>query len=262
MARWSTVQDIFETPDAPGGFEPTIEAGYERSVVRSSPFSALAGIRTRNYEPARFKPPPKIFPTVVVLPQRPAASILSEPDIDDKTVVFEEEDPIDYGETSVPEPRAIVPRVLAKPSILDPIPDYPYGSIPPVDARNEPVAEWSTIFSNVAAAYVGARYAPSPVRGLVAAAQPVDATGIGNTVTINPAVAAAPGVVMQGDCSTCPTTGPRYAKICVATGEISPLRRRRRRRLLTAGDLSDIASLKAIVGGGAALNAAVVKAMK
>lgn len=46
------------------------------------------------------------------------------------------------------------------------------------------------------------------------------------------------------------------------TGKITPCRRRRRRRLLTSSDLADLASLKAIVGGGAAMNAAVVKAVR
>lgn len=46
------------------------------------------------------------------------------------------------------------------------------------------------------------------------------------------------------------------------TGKVTPCRRRRRRRLLTSSDLSDLASLKTVVGGGAALNAAVVKAVR
>ncbi len=70
------------------------------------------------------------------------------------------------------------------------------------------------------------------------------------------------GNMMAGNCSTCPPNGPRYGKICIATGEITPLRRRRKKKLLTNSDLSCIAALKALVGGGAALNAAVVKAMR
>ncbi len=59
----------------------------------------------------------------------------------------------------------------------------------------------------------------------------------------------------------CPPTGPKYAKICLATREITPLRRRRRRRLLTSSDIKDLSALKSIVGG-AALQAAVVQAVR
>lgn len=61
--------------------------------------------------------------------------------------------------------------------------------------------------------------------------------------------------------AACPPTGPRYGKICLATGEVTPLRRRRRRRLLTSSDIKDLAALKAIVGG-AALQGAVVQAIR
>ncbi len=65
------------------------------------------------------------------------------------------------------------------------------------------------------------------------------------------------GVAVAG----CPPTGPKYAKICIATGEITPLRRRRRRRLLTSSDIKDLSALKSIVGG-AALQGAVVQAVR
>lgn len=134
-----------------------------------------------------------------------------------------------------------------------------YVVLNPPEEEIEVAIDWGTLIGGVANQYVATRYAPPS--GL--AAQPVDVSGFGNTVNVQPPVAAPRSAVMQsGSCSTCPPGSPRYAKICLATNEITPLRRRRRRRLLTAGDLSDIASLKAIVGGGAALNAAVVKAMK
>ncbi len=59
----------------------------------------------------------------------------------------------------------------------------------------------------------------------------------------------------------CGPTGPKYAKICLATGDITPLRRRRRRRLLTSSDIKDLSALKSITGG-AALQAAVVQAVR
>lgn len=55
---------------------------------------------------------------------------------------------------------------------------------------------------------------------------------------------------------------PRTVTVDTVTGKVTPCRRRRRRRLLTSSDLADLASLKAIVGGGAAMNAAVVKAVR
>ena len=58
------------------------------------------------------------------------------------------------------------------------------------------------------------------------------------------------------------TTPPAKVTVDTRTGAVVPCRRRRRRRLLTSSDLADLASLKAIVGGGAAMNAAVVKAVR
>ncbi len=53
----------------------------------------------------------------------------------------------------------------------------------------------------------------------------------------------------------------RYVTLDRETGKIS-CKRRRRRRLLTNRDLADLASLKTITGGGAALNAAVIRAVR
>ncbi len=53
----------------------------------------------------------------------------------------------------------------------------------------------------------------------------------------------------------------RYVTLDRETGKIT-CKRRRRRRLLTNRDLADLASLKTITGGGAALNAAVIRAVR
>lgn len=128
----------------------------------------------------------------------------------------------------------------------------------PVELEEEPeVTIWSTLLGNVASQYIDTRFAP---QALAAPAQIPNVGGFGNTVNVTQPRAVQ--TMQSGSCSTCPTGSPRYSKICNATGEITPLRRRRRRRLLTAGDLSDIAALKAIIGGGAGLGAAVVKAMR
>ncbi len=69
------------------------------------------------------------------------------------------------------------------------------------------------------------------------------------------------GAITMATGTGCPPVGPKYAKICLATREITPLRHRRRRRLLTSSDIKDLAALKAIVGG-AALQGAVVQAIR
>ncbi len=69
-----------------------------------------------------------------------------------------------------------------------------------------------------------------------------------------------PGVTMAAS-GACGPTGPKYGKICLATGVVTPLRRRRRRRLLTSSDIKDLSALKSIVGG-AALQGAVVQAVR
>lgn len=64
--------------------------------------------------------------------------------------------------------------------------------------------------------------------------------------------------------STMGTPAPLPAQVTVdtRTGAVKPCRRRRRRRLLTPTDLSDLAALSAIVGKGDALKLAVAKAVR
>ena len=95
----------------------------------------------------------------------------------------------------------------------------------------------------------------------------------GGETAVQPGIAPAPAVVapppiaqpgrvtMQPGAAGCGPTGPKYAKICLATGVVTPLRRRRRRRLLTSSDIKDLSALKSIVGG-AALQGAVVQAVR
>jgi len=58
------------------------------------------------------------------------------------------------------------------------------------------------------------------------------------------------------------TSLPTTVTVNTQTGKVTPCRRRRRRRLLTSSDLNDLAALKTIVGGGQALNGAVIKAVR
>lgn len=56
---------------------------------------------------------------------------------------------------------------------------------------------------------------------------------------------------------------PAQVTVDTRTGQIKPCRRRRRRRLLTPTDLSDLAALQALVGkGSSSLNMAVAKAVR
>lgn len=55
---------------------------------------------------------------------------------------------------------------------------------------------------------------------------------------------------------------PRQVTVDTFTGKVTPCRRRRRRRLLTPTDLSDLAALATIVGKGDALKLAVTKAVR
>lgn len=71
-----------------------------------------------------------------------------------------------------------------------------------------------------------------------------------------------------GGGSPSPTVGaggvapPARVTVDTRTGAVTPCKRRRRRRLLTSSDLNDLAALKTIVGGGQALNGAVIKAVR
>jgi hypothetical protein len=57
-------------------------------------------------------------------------------------------------------------------------------------------------------------------------------------------------------------TPPAKITVDTKTGKVTACRRRRRRRLLTPTDLNDLAALKTIVGGGQAINFAVMKAVR
>jgi len=72
-----------------------------------------------------------------------------------------------------------------------------------------------------------------------------------------------PGLVAQ-DPSGGYGAHPGLGKVTVdtKTGKVTKCGRRRRRRLLTPTDLNDLAALKTIVGGGQAMNFAVMKAVR
>jgi hypothetical protein len=66
----------------------------------------------------------------------------------------------------------------------------------------------------------------------------------------------------DGLVGTGPTQGSGKVTVDTKTGKVTKCGRRRRRRLLTPTDLNDLAALKTIVGGGQAMNFAVMKAVR
>ncbi len=64
--------------------------------------------------------------------------------------------------------------------------------------------------------------------------------------------------ILQADGADMPTN----VQVNTRTGQVTKCRRRRRRRLLTPTDLSDLAALKTITGNNDALKMAVVKAVR
>lgn len=65
-----------------------------------------------------------------------------------------------------------------------------------------------------------------------------------------------------GNTST-PSSVPANVTVNTRTGQVTACRRRRRRRLVTPTDISDLAALQALVGkGSSAMNLAVAKAVR
>lgn len=138
------------------------------------------------------------------------------------TIPKPEPEPVVIAELPVEVAPVVIPEVISIPEILE----------------EEPVAQID--WGQVAGQFVG---------GVL------DPFGAGAATTSffapsQPAVGAPGGSV------------PAKVTVDTRTGQVTVCRRRRRRRLLTSSDLADIAALKAIIGGGAALNSAVVKAVR
>lgn len=213
------------------------------------------------------RPPPLIFPTVRVLPTptptgdgdsatpgdpkvSDASTEVIDPGFEPTTTVYETAPGGIYETNRAPTDWERVYDeyvILNAPEALEE--DVPFhGAI-----------DWGEIAGTVvgglldpfgAGAATTAFFNPPGVVPSATAPPPGPPVGVGIT-----------GVTGMAANGACPPTGPKYGKICLATGVITPLRRRRRRRLLTSSDIKDLSALKSIVGG-AALQGAVVQAVR
>ncbi len=184
---------------------------------------------------------PEIFPSVRIIPQGVREGVLPDADPGDQTVV-----PPAQAEGDSRGPNGAGPvtstRVLKEADYIpDPTPqretdwDWVYKEYVKLNPPQEaPVAtDWGDIFGTAL--------------GSVAESFMQQPTGFGGTYGGGTSVVLPP---------------PTKVTVDTRTGRITPCRRRRRRRLLTASDLNDLAALKTIIGGGSAMNAAVVKAIR
>jgi hypothetical protein len=106
--------------------------------------------------------------------------------------------------------------------------------------EEQPVAFWDGV-----SAVVDIMQGQTPGGNVAAVAQPMQFAPMGSPVPASFPAAAGGKVTVD-----------------TKTGKVTPCRRRRRRRLLTPTDLNDLAALKTIVGGGQAINFAVMKAVR
>ncbi len=219
---------------------------------------------------------PVIRPTVSVSAPTVVPAVVPQP-VAQAPVVVDSTDtglePVDFSEGVIDpdlRPRYTVSEI-EEPGTFFPESPNVWQDTPPTDwdqyyrdyvELNEPEGtdmpiDWGDVISTVATGLF------TPGAAVQAASTAFTSPFAAGPPVINPTVTTtAPGRVPMVTGATCPPNQPRYAKICLATGQVMPLRRRRRRRLLTSSDLADLASLKAIVGGGAAMNSAVVKAVR
>lgn len=231
---------------------------------------------------AQSRPVPEIFPTVeysdsgVPAPSAVGDETVLPPVIDPEagqTVTVFEEEVASRGPVS-PKPTdwdEFYDRyVILNPEVPVPVfqpaevpPSVPQGGVaePGTSQEETEVAiDWGDVLGGVAKAIF-----PLPTAA-IDLYQGYNTPGFvaGPPATQGPSVGPAIpnlGGGMQGAAS-CPPTGPKYAKVCLATGAVMPLRQRRRRRLLTSSDLSDLAALKALFGNSAGVQAALVKAVR
>jgi len=193
------------------------------------------------------------------------------------TIRFEEPAPTDWSRVVFDDPPP--PIVYADVPVISPdtSPTGTTGETSSSDTveEEEPVSIWGDIadtvggwIGDVATGYIesGAIWQPTPSQPSYATPQPVPyptswsgADWLGTPATAQPTGGSA---VPQMDPGNCPPPNARYLRYNCQTGALSKIPRKRRKKLFSASDLKDIAALKTLIGGGAALNGVVVAAIR
>lgn len=221
---------------APGGFYPAISLGFLPALPQT--FFELPPIRygppaTGEGDGAYASPGMEALPPIVVDPEQGA-----------RTTVFEDAPGGIYETSRAPTDWDEVYR------------QYVILNAPEVSEVFHESIDWGEVVGTIAGGIF------DPVGAGAAATSFFQPRQVVPSMTAVPQMGGpAPGARIMAAANGCPPTGPKYGKICLATGEITPLRRRRRRRLLTSSDIKDLSALKSIVGG-AALQGAVVQAVR
>ncbi len=251
-------QEIIETPDAtfPSGFGT--DWGAYVSPGRPYPVGGLFNPVSEPPRPGP-RPAPPIFPTVRILEPGPGAedSATPGPEALPAVVVDPEQAPTATVYENVP---GGIYETNRAPTDWDAVYDqYVILNAPGGDVPFHDNIDWGSVAGTI----VGGLFDPFGMGAATTAAfSPPGVAGMQAVPNLGaPATGITGGAMPTVQAGGCPPTGPKYLKYCVATGTYSPLRRRRRRRLLTSSDIKDLSALKSIVGG-AALQGAVVQAVR
>ncbi len=249
-----TSEERYEAIEAIGG---TGGFDYGPYVAPGNLFT-VGQLYNRVVEPSIVTLPPPIFPTVrIIEPGSLEDSATPGPEALPQNVVDPESEPTTTVYENVP---GGIYETNRAPTDWDAV----YEQYVILNAPEEDVGLFDAVdWGEVAGTIVGGIFDPFGVGAATQAA--FSPPGVVPSATqglssIPPVTGITGGAVMQTG-AACPPTGPKYGKICLATGVITPLRRRRRRRLLTSSDIKDLSALKSIVGG-AALQGAVVQAVR
>ncbi len=219
-----------------------------------------------------FQAPPEPDP-IAVIPQlpveRPWEYVYPEPPPIVRSVL-----PGPVAERPAPVPRTTV-VVAGVPTEVEQHPegDFPAGSIfapgrtwggvsewedhglDSPDPQEDDVSIWGDLFSAGVDVLQG-QYQMPGYATTMGFQGPVATTRPSGAAALPPSAAPVVSTASGDGCGN-----RRYVTLDRQTGKIT-CKRRRRRRLLTNRDLADLASLKTITGGGAALNAAVIRAVR
>ncbi len=254
------------------GVLPGLVAGRQAKIWFPGEFNAAnlsVAIAARGRQSWATPDPPPIdfgIPTVPVVLSQP--EFYPEPSVQVRPIFAR---PMGGGPSPVPRKTVVVEGTS---TVIEEHPegDFPAGSIfapgapwgggvsSDLDVDEQPeeqnVGLWTELFSAGVDVLQG-QY-DMPTYGIGGPSSFVATPAVSNIPSGRAALppGAAPVIGAANECGN-----RRYVTLDRQTGRVS-CKRRRRRRLLTNRDLADLASLKTITGGGAALNAAVIRAVR